>query len=93
MATITNLQERIEEIAMSKLEADIKDASKNLNNFLSSQKGLFRTGISIKIMGEDDKYVYPYLSQLFDCSPVRDQIVKFNLPEYINKEINSILEK
>jgi hypothetical protein len=93
METITNLQDRIESIAMQKLEADIQVASENLSNFLASQKGLFRTGISITVMDKGDTKIYPYLSQLFNCTPIRDQLIKFNLPEYIDREINSILNK
>lgn len=93
MKTITSLQERIESIAMAKLERDIKDASNNLSNFLASQKGLFRTGISVKLLTDDDKKLHLYLSQLFDCEPIRDMIIKHNLPDYIDREINAILEK
>ena len=92
MSKLTNLQARIESIAMAKLEKDIENASRNLRDFYSSQKGLFRTAISVYIAEGDRKY-YPYLSQLFDCEPIRKKIIENNLPDYIDREITNILTK
>lgn len=92
MSKLINLQERIESIAMSKLEKDIEEASGDFRAFIASQKGLFRTGISVKIVDDDKKY-YPYLSQLFDCEPIRNMIIANNLPDYIDREIEAILKK
>lgn len=84
------LQERIEEQAMKHLEADLKEATELFSNFLSDQHELFRTGISVHVLDDQDKKLYPYLSQIFNCEPVKSQIIKFNLERYIDFETEKI---
>lgn len=92
MKILPTLEETILNQAKANLNRDIKDASDNLSNFLASQKGLFRTGMSIVLMTEDDKKIYPYLSQLFDCDVIKNKIIEYNLSDYVQREIDLILK-
>jgi hypothetical protein len=94
MKTLPTLETKIKEIAERKLENDINNLHMILYGSEDDDK-YFKLikGVSIAIEVSDGKMIHPYLCQLFQSAPVIDAIKEQRLPEYIEREIESILKK
>ena len=89
--TIPNLQAQIERRAQNKIIEEIQRISEKLKY---TEKPAIIEGVQVKITdATGEKFVCPYLCQIYDCASVRNAIIEHNLPIYIQREIDALLTK
>lgn len=85
---LPTLQEKIEGLARRRLIAEI-DKLSNLIKYESKLKNII-AGVQVEIKNGEGN-LYPYLTQIFDCEPIRKAIIEKQLPKYVENEIKNLL--
>ena len=89
MSATTTIQEAIERKAYRKLNGDIEALHEEFRMLM--RKHTITSDVCVKIVSGEGKFTMPFLIQLFQNEEVLAAIRKENLPVYIEKEINNLL--